>query len=766
MTEKEWLNGNQLSLDIWTKKYRNEDETFEEFLDRISSGNSKIRELIKEKKFIFGGRILASRGVRNKKASLSNCYVIEPPKDNIESIFNCASKLARTYSYGGGCGIDLSNLRPNGARVHNAAKTTCGPVGFMDLFSQTTETIGQAGRRGALMISLSINHPDIEEFINCKTDLNRVKYANISVRVNTEFMNAVENKVKRYTLSWPVDKFETGIDTSDWKENELHEVNGIYYKIVNPVRIFNKLVENNWDYAEPGILYWDEIERYNLLNNTEFKYAGVNPCAEEPLPAGGSCLLGSINLSEFVINPFTKNAHIDFESLEKTTFEAVVALNQVLIEGLTLHPLDEQQNSVRNWRQIGLGTFGLADMLIKLGIKYGSEESIKIIEEIYKDIAVNSVEQSLALAKEHGCYPKCEKEKLVESSFIKALNLPEAVLNDIKTYGLYNSQLLTCAPTGSIGTMLNTSTGVEPNFALSYTRKTQSLDGKDTFYQVDSRIVEDYKNITGETELPDYFITSADIDPLNRVKVQSALQKYTDASISSTVNLPKEASKEDIYNIYIEAWKNHLKGITVYRSGCKREGILTTEPKKEETSFEFNENPLALKRGEIVRADDDCVGLKRTLTTGCGTLHCTSFWDPDTGELREMYLSKGSKGGCNNFMIGLSRMISLSTRGGIALDDIIDQLNSCGVCPSYAVRHAVRKDTSLGSCCPVAIGNALKDMEKEIQYIIKSRQETVFEDEISEENSKYEECPECHKKGLTHVGGCDECILCGYSHCN
>lgn len=279
MTEKEWLNENQLSLDIWTKKYRNEDEKFEEFLDRISNGNKEIRQLIKEKKFIFGGRILASRGVKNKKASLSNCYVIEPPQDNIESIFACASKLARTYSYGGGCGIDLSNLRPNGAKVHNAAKTTCGPVGFMDLFSQTTETIGQAGRRGALMISLSINHPDIEEFINCKTDLNRVKYANISVRVDTNFMNAVESKAKGYILSWPVNKLEVGIDTSDWEYDKLYEVNGVYYKIVDPVRIFNKLVENNWDYAEPGILYWDEIEKYNLLNNTDFKYAGVNPCA-------------------------------------------------------------------------------------------------------------------------------------------------------------------------------------------------------------------------------------------------------------------------------------------------------------------------------------------------------------------------------------------------------------------------------------------------------------------------------------------------------
>ena len=781
MDEKEWLNDNQLSLDIWNKKYRNEDESFEEFLDRVSNGNKEIRQLIKEKKFIFGGRILASRGVKNKKASLSNCYVISPPEDNIESIFECASKLARTYSYGGGCGIDLSKLRPNGARVHNAAKTTCGPVGFMDLFSQTTETIGQAGRRGALMISLDVNHPDVMEFVDCKTDLERVKYANISVRVNNNFMKAVEGN-KDYILRWPCNNTDVDDLQKEWPceapYNELCEtvVDGKvvgYYKRIKAKELFDKLVKNNWDYAEPGILYWNRIEEYNLLNNVEeFKYAGVNPCAEEPLPAGGSCLLGSLNLSEFVLHPFTDHAVINWNDLESATFEAVVALNQVLIEGLTLHPLEEQQNSVRDWRQIGLGTFGLADMLIKIGIEYGSPESIELIETIYKDIASNAVEQSLALAKEHGAYPKCDKNKLAESAFIKALKLPETIINDIRTFGLYNSQLLTCAPTGSIGTMLNTSTGVEPNFALSYTRKTQSLDGKDTFYKVDSKIVEDYKNKTKNVKLPNYFVTSESINPLNRVKVQATLQKYTDASISSTVNLPKEATIEDVYNIYMEAWKNGLKGITIYRSGCKREGILTTEPKKEETSVSFFENPDVLRRGEIIKADDDCIGLKRTLTTGCGTLHVESFWDPDTGELREMYLSKGSKGGCNNFMIGLSRMISLSARGGISIEDIIDQLNSCGVCPSYAVRQAVKKDTSLGSCCPVAIGNALKDMNDEMQERLKysSNEQYRLEESLKEyekeTSNEYAECPECHRKGLIHVGGCDECIYCGWTHCS
>lgn len=278
MEINEWLNGNKLSLDIWNKKYRNEDESFEEFLDRVCVGQEDIKELIRSKKFIFGGRILANRGIKNKKGSLSNCYVLPAPEDNLESILECAKQMARTFSYGGGVGIDLSNLRPRGATTHNAAKESSGPVSFMDLFSQVTQTISQNGRRGATMISLDVNHPDIEEFIDCKTDLERVKYANISVRVNDDFMKAVENRVDRYVLSWPCDKFESGIVTSDWKEGELREVNGVYYKLINPVKLFQKLAENNWNYAEPGILYWNHIEGYNMLNNVEeFKYAGVNP---------------------------------------------------------------------------------------------------------------------------------------------------------------------------------------------------------------------------------------------------------------------------------------------------------------------------------------------------------------------------------------------------------------------------------------------------------------------------------------------------------
>ena len=610
MTEKEWLNDNELSLAIFNKKYRNENESLDEFFERVSDGNQDLKQLIIDKKFIFGGRILASRGITDRKVTYSNCYVITPPDDTIESIFECASKLARTYSYGGGCGIDLSNLRPNGAKVSNASKTSSGPVSFMDLFSQVTQTISQNGRRGALMISLDVNHPDIEEFIDCKTNLERVKYANISVKVNDTFMKAVEED-KDYILRWPCDS----IFVDDLQEefpcnapyNELNKTLDNtgqtigYYKRVKAKEIFNKLVKNNWDYAEPGILYWNKISSYNLLEGTDFKYAGVNPCAEEPLPAGGSCLLGSLNLSEFVLDPFTPNARIDYDALEKATYIAVAGLNDVLQQGIPLHPLAEQQLSVTKWRQIGLGTMGMADMLIKLGITYGSKESIEKLHSVYGAIATFAVEESLELAKNYGCYEGCDKEKLANCSFIKNLNLADSIIKDIKKFGLYNSQLLTCAPTGSIGTMLETSTGVEPNFALSYTRKTQSLDGKDTYYKVNAKIVEDYNKIgNSNTEnLPEFFVTSATISPIDRVRVQSVLQQYTDASISSTVNLPKEATVEDVYNIYMEAWNQGLKGITIYRSGCKREGILTTDlPKPEEIS-----NTKAPKRPKDLEAD-------------------------------------------------------------------------------------------------------------------------------------------------------------------
>lgn len=283
-----WLEHNQLAYDIWTKKYRYNEESFEDWIDRVSNGKEDVKKLILEKKFLFGGRILANRGLQKyQKITFSNCYVIPAVEDSIEGIYRACAQLARTYSYGGGCGIDISNLRPEGAAVHNAAKTTSGAVSFMSSFDEVTKVIGQNGRRGALMISLDINHPDVQEFVNIKTDLNKVTSANISVRVNNQFMSAVKEN-KDYILRFPCDiELPSDLHVEDMPYNALWQyvdgVNTYYFKKIKAKELFDNLCLNNWNYAEPGILYWDKISNYNLLSTDEkFSYAGVNPCAEEP----------------------------------------------------------------------------------------------------------------------------------------------------------------------------------------------------------------------------------------------------------------------------------------------------------------------------------------------------------------------------------------------------------------------------------------------------------------------------------------------------
>lgn len=750
MNIEEWLGkDNALGIDIWERKYRYENESFDEWLDRVSAGNEKIKQLIKDKKFLFGGRILANRGLedKGKKISLSNCYVIEPPEDNIESIFDCAKKLARTYSYGGGCGVDISNLSPRGARVNNAAKETTGSVSFMDLYSLVTGLIGQAGRRGALMLSISCDHPDLEEFVNIKSDLNRVTKANISIRITDKFMAAVKNKTP-FTLSFT--RAETGETIT--KEIDAYE-------------FFHKICEMNWDYAEPGMLFWDRIENWNLLScDNNFKYAGTNPCAEEPLPAGGSCLLGSINLSEFVKD----NKHFDFDSFKECVKESVIALNEVLDEGLPLHPLKEQRESVRDWRQIGLGIFGLADMLIKMGITYGSSDSIELCDLIGYAMANTAIRTSSNLSRKYGSYPMYNHEAIQQSAFYSKNALGDTK-DIVYKFGLHNSQLLTIAPTGSLSTMLGVSGGIEPIFANYYTRKTESLKGHDEYYKVYTPIVKKYMDdygITDDKNLPKFFITAQSLNYKDRIAMQSIWQNHIDASISSTINVPNDFTVKEVEDLYMAAWEKGLKGVTIFRDGCKRTGILTT--KKENTE---KEKPKKLSRGMIIKADDNCVGRKRTLYTGCGTLHCEAFFDPETGDLLETYFSKGSSGGCNNFMIGLSRMISLAARGGIDVYSIVDQLKSSGSCPSYAVRSATKHDTSKGSCCPVAIGNALMDMYKEIQ-------EDLVDDELDESDDNthttnqnnhtkkvLNPCPECGEE-LTFEGGCNICKNCGYTKCD
>lgn len=432
---------------------------------------------------------------------------------------------------------------------------------------------------------------------------------------------------------------------------------------------------------------------------------------------------------------------------------------------------------------------GLGDALIKLGIRYGSEDSIKICDRIGLAMADTAITTSAALAEEKGAYPKYKNCVLRSNYFV--YNASNTTWDKVNKYGLRNSQLLTTAPTGSLSSMLGVSGGIEPIYANYYTRKTESLHGHDEYYKVYTPIVEQYMkehNLKDDSELPDYFVTAQTLNYKERIDMQSVWQKHIDASISSTVNVPNSFTIEQVEDLYMYAWEKDLKGVTIFRDGCERAGILTTDTSKK--SEKSNDSNNQLKRGMIIKADDNCIGKKRTLITGCGTLHCEAFFDPDTGELLETYLSKGSQGGCNNFMVGLSRMISLAARGGIDIYTIVDQLKSSGTCPSYAVRRATKKDTSPGSCCPVAVGNALIDMYKEMKEELGVDEELNIsyenekkhnnKDKIELKNSQRKPsiktkmpkvqldsalCPICGEP-LQASGGCFSCPNDGYSRCD
>lgn len=525
--------------------------------------------------------------------------------------------------------------------------------------------------------------------------------------------------------------------------------------------ILDHIAANNYDWAEPGILYWDTIESYNLLDEfKDFKYAGVNPCAEEPLPAGGSCLLGALNLSEFVENPFTPQAAFNIPEFKHAVRIAIRALNNVLDEGLKLHPLDEQILTVNDWRQIGLGIMGFADMLLKMGCQYDSARALNIIDMVGKTLVNTGLEESALLAMDTEPFPKCENKKLLASTFIQVLKnsnvIEENTINLIRQHGLRNSQLFTIAPTGSISTMLGVSGGVEPIFATHYTRKTQSLHGEDVYYNVYTPIIQkmiDMEVISEENVST--IATAQNIDPFDRVTIQAQWQRFIDASISSTVNVTNDTTVETIRDLYQAAWEEGCKGLTIYRAGCKKEGVLVVDKPKEQTT----ENTIHIPITDT--SIDNCVAYGTQLTTGCGSLWMSVYFHKKTGQLCHIFLDKGSTGGCNSFMIGLSRMISYAGKLGGTVEGICDQLNSVPACPSYSVRTALKKDTSAGKCCPSAIGRALMELK---QRYIEDHIE-MSTGELKREEMTVNNCPECGAK-LNFTGGCNSCPECGYTKCD
>lgn len=755
MTVEQWLGkDNKIGIDIWHKKYQYNNENFEEWLDRVSAGDQELRKLIVEKKFLMGGRTLANRGT-DSTGSLFNCYSRGYVEDDYSDIMDAAKDIGVTFKAQGGQGISLTKLRPKGTPIKKKYFSD-GIVPFMKIFNEVTAGTSQGGaRKGALMLSIDARHKEAETFIKIKSKDGEIEKANLSLEIDDEFMRAVE----KY--------YDTGevVILHEKRNYAGHEVE---YD-VTPINIFNMLVDNCYDWADPACLFVNRFRNYNLMQyDDEYEIETCNPCGEQPLPKHGACCLSSLNLSEFVVNPYTPTAHLNTEDFLHAIDVGIRTLDKLIDENYNRHPLQQQRDMSYNYRNIGLGIFGYATALMKLGLKYGSNEAIEFTDDVFSLLFKRAVFASNNLAKELGTYPKY-KECVFDSDIIKKHFTPDEI-DGLKKHGLRNCSLISIAPNGSLATLLGESGGCEPEFALKYTRRTVGMtDGEDTYYDVYCKAAKEYMDANHTDILPDYFVGSADIPWQNRVLTQAAMQNHVDTAISSTVNMPNSATKEDIAHMYLLAWSTGCKGITMFRDGCKRLGILTTDNSDKYTDKNDTQT-YELPRGAIIECSSDLVGKKRKLTTGCGSLHVLAFFDPYDGSLQEAYFNKGSTGGCANFMTGLSRTVSLLCRAGVDIMTIKDQLDSTGACPSYAARTATRHDTSKGSCCPMAIGNALVDMYKEMQQDIGDNEEENSADAIISKPTQVQriesndKCPECGSV-LEHVGGCDLCKNCGFTHC-
>ena len=542
------------------------------------------------KKIIPQGSPMYGIGNPYALASLSNCVVVESPSDDVSSIMNQGKDLANLFKRRCGVGIDVSTLRPEGALVSNSAGTTTGAWSFADFYSYVCRMIGQNGRRGALMITMDIRHPDIEKFVTMKHDLSKVTGANVSIKINDDFMMAVENK-QSFALHYPI-----GSD------------NPTHIKEIDAKELWDVIIESATKTAEPGLMMWDNILKElpaHCYAEDGFNTITTNPCGEIPLSPYDSCRLISINLTSFVKNPYTADAYFDFKEFEVTAKQAM-RLSDDLVE-LETEKLQSIVNKVDTederslWskllsacvkgRRTGLGTLGLADILARLTLTYATPKAVEMTDKIYEALKICSYQESVSLAKERGAFPIFDWEKEKNNIFIK--RLPLDLQNSISTHGRRNISLLTNAPTGTCSIAAQTSSGIEPIFRLSYTRRKKlnhdetniepdfvdDLGDKWKEFDVYHHALNDYWNIHGKTsieDLPEYFITSDKIDWLNRIEIQAAIQQHIDHSISSTINLPKGTDTDVVNSLYIKAWKSGLKGVTIYVDGS-RTGVLLSK---------------------------------------------------------------------------------------------------------------------------------------------------------------------------------------------
>lgn len=806
----EYFDGDDLAAQVFLKKYALQtpegvymEKTPEDMHRRLSKEFARIEAkyenpmseeeiycYLKDFKYIVPqGSPMAGVGNPYQVMSLSNCFVIQSPYDSYAGILKTDQEEAQLMKRRGGVGFDISPIRPKGLLTANAAKTTDGIGLFMERFSNTCREVAQGGRRGALMLTISVHHPEIRTFVNIKRDLGKVTGANISVRLSDEFMQAVKDDTD-VELRWPVDERENPSIRTQISAKEL----------------WNEIIESAHASAEPGLLFWDNVKNFSPADAYEsvgFGTVSTNPCGEITLSPYDSCRLLLVNVSSFVKNPYTDHATFDTEHFSQVVQAAQRLMDDIvdlelecvdkILEKIDADPEPEEvkvieknlwtkiRQSAVNGRRTGLGVTAIGDTFAALGIKYGSDESVEMMDEIYKQLALNSYRSSVQLAAERGAFPVYDYELEKDHAFItRIMDLDPALKTAWQKHGRRNIANTTTAPAGSVSVLTQTTSGIEPAYLLSYTRRRKiNPDDKDARvdfvddlgdqwqeYEVYHHGFKRWMEVTGKTKAEDspYFgATSNDINWLNKVKAQAAAQKWICHSISNTTNVPEDTTVDTIKDIYMTGWETGCKGVTVYRDKC-RTGVLvaasTTTTTREESDFVEHHAP---KRPEILSCDIYHVQVKGEKWNFFVGLLNDKPYEIFAGRSEHIHLPKSRKNGVikknghynlvtgegdNQLVIkdlatvfenptesAFTRTVSLSLRHGVPIQYLVEQ-----------IEKGADKENDMFS------------LAKGLMRILKR----YIKDGTKPSAKK---CPECGSTELAYQEGCLTCKSCGYSKC-